>query len=168
MTKFGTKKLVILWIFSCLPLVEIFRNEMIARIVTTKYREIDTIEELLQSDLNVYALTNDKEQFTDLLSKLDRGEFEQLFNNFNLLLNRTDSLVFEDPKFASILLDPVQMLDTLHSYAVLEDEWATKFLVSVSAVAMDLHVSKEGYLAELITPICFHKSFAYVKEAQRL
>ena len=167
-TKYN-RLLFIFWVLGCIPLVEIFRNDMIAKIVESKYLDIDSIEDFLDTNLKALATAGDVALWKapSFISFKDI-EYESVRQNYHQLFNRTKPMFFDDPNWLNMFNNPKQMIELFRTTAILEDEFAIKFFAKVLGEIIPIHLSRESYFPQFVTPICYNQNFTYITEIVKL
>lgn len=155
------KLLFMFWFLGCIPLVEIFRNDMIAKIVDSNYLLIDNVQDLLDTKMEIYAMPGD---ITLIKGLTKSSQYESTRENFKKLLNRTQELLLSDSKWIEIFTDPKKINKMLSKVALLEDESAVKMFYRILSQMYPIHASSESYIPQYITPICYNKNFAFSDE----
>ncbi|KAJ6221574.1 hypothetical protein RDWZM_000119 [Blomia tropicalis] len=159
------RSLYIFWVLGCIPLVEIFRNDMIAKIANSEYRTINTIEQLLDTNMKMLATAGD----ITIWRHTKTLDFDGKVNVRNKqLFNRTEKMLFNDPKWLEVLNSPRQLIKMMRTHAILEDESAILFFARILEKFMPIHLSQEAYFPQFISPICHYDKFPYKNELWKL
>jgi len=140
---------------------------MIARIVESKYLLIDSVEDLLGTKLKPLALPGDLTLWSRK-SFLQHFEYESTKQNFVRLFNRTERILFSDSKWLDVFGNPKLMVEMMYTSAILEDEFVIKFFSKVLGEMVPVHLSRESYFPQFITPLCYNANFSYPAELEKL
>lgn len=142
---------------------------MIAKIVENKYLYIDSLEDLMKTSLKGLATGGDSGKWSkpDFVPS-QNFEYTSVRDNFYALFNRTEAMSFGDSKWLEVLSSPKMMIKLIQSSVILEDELALTFFKRMLNEIIPVHASRESYLPEYITPICYSSSFKYGKEIEKL
>ncbi len=164
------RRLFLFWALGCLPLVEIFRNDMIAKIVESKYRSVDSIEELLdKTKLTGLAVAGDLSLWKDPnFISMAAIQYDEVRLRYQRLFQRTQPMAFDDPKWLELMNNPRRLIEVLHSSAILEDEFAIRFFERMLSQILPVHLSRESYFPQYVTPICYIQSFPYRVQLEKL
>ena len=164
------RRLFLFWALGCLPLVEIFRNDMIAKIVESKFRSVDSIEELLdQTKLTGLALSGDLSLWKDPnFVSMAAIQYEEVRQRYQRLFARTEAMAFDDPKWLELMNSPRQLIEVLHTSAILEDEFAIRFFERLLVQILPVHLSRESYFPQYVSPICYIQTFPYRVQLEKL
>lgn len=170
-----TRILFISWLLGVFPLVEIFRNDMIAKIVEVRYRHIDSIEELLaEKELEIFNAVGDRMLFNHFANEREletgteeEGEARRLAN-YKALLARSQELFYTQERWLDAIMNPRLGVSVFRKAAIIEDENALDYFEQVLDRFMTTHRSKEIYMPSHITPTCFMSAFPYKKEIEKL
>jgi hypothetical protein len=160
----------ILWALSFVPLIEIFKNDLLANLIAAPDLNADNIVDLLEDRLTVYT---DRYKYGTWRTSTGNVFMRLLGNNellakFDLLFNRTKELDFGSKYWHDLIDQPKKLRAVIKKSAIIEDVESVNIFKSFLEKFISVHLGEESYLPKLITPLCYGPQFKFVKEAEEV
>jgi hypothetical protein len=150
--------LYLLWLLMIIPMVEIFRNDLLANLISAPTQMADTIDDLLDTRIsNTYIYA--ESHYNYLRLAINESQDSLILRKLKRVADKSSIIT---PKNAyELLIDPdhSKMQNFVKFGAIIGDEHAIKGLYAVWDTGYKFHVGKEKYFAKLISPICFRPNF---------
>ena len=136
------------WLISIIPLIEIFKNNLLANLVHTPTQYKNNLFDILKSKSWITTLTGNYWSFVQR-----EAHQERLFKNeFIKLKNRLLLLTFIETSGLNYQLD--QVSKSISNIVLIDNENKIKYIHNVIKNRLDLKVSNEKYWPKQISVIC--------------
>ena len=159
-------QIYILWVFAMIPITAIIRNELLTNLLTKHLKYADTIEDLLDNGLTVYTDHYKIGDWANIKFTKDVQDFD-FKEKLSKLTNKLQALEKDAMSLVEYLNDPAALLQLIYRSVMVQDEEWIKVLEPFFSKLVSTHIG-EGYLPQLITPLCYGHNFSFIFEANLL
>lgn len=154
----------LLWLISVLPLVEIFKNDLLANLVLQPEIYINDISDLLQDGQQTFAHSSKIKFWTQGLAQLNDSHLKE---KLKLLSNKTNSFdkILND---VSSLDENEEHVQKLLKYSIISEENVINEIKPLLNVFSRWHVGENMFLPQLFSPFCYRRKFPYAHLANKM
>jgi len=152
----------ILWLISIIPIVEIYKNSLLANLVSIPDLLVDDIGDLLVENRKIYAFNELKIKTMKNISRADSLLKEKWIKIFEKLsfFDLSTSLKYSNSNEEFTEL-------TKHSTYIV-DEIASQVLFLILSRYFRVHIGKHSYFPKLTSYACFSPDFPYIQHANKM
>jgi len=153
----------LLWIVSIYPLVEIFKNELLAELVSEQDFRINTLNDVIKSGNSAYFHWTNIEILRQISNDSNNRDNE-LSIFANLMKDRANSFdqMFELPA----TLTAEEFNQKLKFFTIFASEESIAIIYEVLNRFFDEHIASSAYLPNMVTTLCFRPNFEHKILAQ--
>ncbi len=152
----------LLWMISIIPLVEIYRNSLLANLVSNTDVLVDDIDDLITGNRKILALNK-----LDLKSMKNQSRVESL-------LKEKWIKIFEKIEYFDIgstfqyLDSPKEVNERTKFSTYIDNDIRSKIIIRVLSRYFSFHIGEELYFPKLSSFTCFRPDFAFITDANRM
>jgi hypothetical protein len=152
------------WLISILPVIEIYKNELFAKIVLVSERRVDTIDDII-ADGSITVTINEKD-LRNLRKESVKTEDDVMREKINKLVSKTITLN------ADIIFNYIEnvseMKNRLKRVTILEDEYSMRWLYGWTSIHVKTRVASQSYFPSMITPMCFNQNYTHIEFTNKM
>lgn len=149
------------WLISLIPFLEIYRNDLLSKLVSSPVRTANSVDDLLSSEYQTAVLSAEIKFFVENESKL-KYENMQKFIQLNSKTERINLLKITDKITYKWLKHSSQHL------VLLAEEEKMKVIYGFLIKFFQVRIGTNSYVPRLLSPICFKPHFRHVQVADKM
>jgi len=152
------------WLISLFPLVEIFKNDLLANLVALNETKIETIQQLIDSNNRGFSY-NER-----VITKLIENPNEDLKEGLEILETRTKTFrqLLTNTDLIETSKSPEQIAKFFDSVTLIDDELNIQVSYEIIRRFYKSYIATEKYVPVLISPICYRPKFQHKDITQNL
>jgi hypothetical protein len=149
-------------------LIEIFKNEILVKLVTVQDLYADNINDILDDKSNVYTNEVDLKHWKNIIQDQVIDD-KDMHNKYVKLFNKTLAIdITPEGEWMQLIDEPKLFIKKLKKSVLFEDDLGIQFFEMFIKRFVPLHIGTESYVPKLITPLCYLLDFKFKLEAEKV